>query len=191
MNFNSDHVHLILTSQYLIKFIELEKFLKTRIGNILGTVDPIKKNKLYFYHGSKAGSKVWADYQEYNLNFQTFKYKSNEKFNDFTLKSLLDFCKSEDIHIFDNFSSLKSKMTNINFYDFIKSLIEMRNVLAHEISSPSFTSKHFLELLPDKLLSDYLDSCNLKYDINDLNQNSKEILSNIIYIQYFEKLVTE
>lgn len=183
---NEKYIHFIIVSQYLYRFISLEKHLRELIKDEIIKIDPLKKNKLYFYHGSKAGSKVWANFQNLSLNFQGFDFKANEEFKDFTLKSLVDFCQAEKINFLNkDIHSFNNKMVVQDNYTTIKALIEMRNMLAHELANPTFTSKHVIEILSDEILQKNLGEFLSEFELKNLNDESKKILSNLIYLEMF------
>lgn len=79
--------------------------------------------------------------------------------------------------------SENQSMSNLDFQDSIIKLIETRNLLAHELISPKFSTKHIIEILSDQKINELNYDFLMDFDIKLLDNDSKCILSNYYFMK--------
>ena len=105
------------------------------------------------------------DYPNSTVKMSEHSFKKNETFSEFTTIQIMKLNKTHKVlPTFSDITSKKSKITSFDFQDCIIKLIETRNVLAHELSSPNFKDKHIIDILSDTEIEE------LKYDFLNNHQ---------------------
>lgn len=179
-------VKSILIVRYISEFCVFEKLIIEKFRQEILNVNHNRKNKLYFYYGVHVGHKVYYDFDRNRVSLsEENKYDENEMFKSLNLNKIIKFERKEKLIDSFNFTidSLVRKVTTFDFYDCCLRIISMRNKLAHEVDSISFCDKDIIETLPDEYLKGYNYQFIEDYDIGDMDDDSKALLCNIIYIR--------
>lgn len=79
--------------------------------------------------------------------------------------------------------SIQRETTTISFYDCVIRLLNMRNKLAHEMSSLQFNNQDLIELLTFEQLEDHSFEILQSFDLRKMDNMTQYIASNIVYMQ--------
>lgn len=179
-------VKAILIVRYISEYCELERLIRTRFQQEILNVDHKYKNKLYFYYGIHIGHDVTYDFEKNSVSLSTtHKFNEDEMFKSLNLNKILKFEKKEKlIKDFDiEVDSFIRKNSPFRLYDCCNKLMKMRNKLAHEVDSIQFDNNDIIEILSKDFLKE-IDYKYIKgYNIEDMDENSIALLSNIIYMK--------
>lgn len=182
----TEQLKAIIIFQYLLKFNQMENLIKELFKNYLNQCSEETKNYMYFIYGSKLGT--YIDYPNSTVKMSEHTFKKNETFSEFTIIQIMKLNKTYKVlPTFSDITSSKSKITAFDFQDSIIKLIETRNVLAHELSSPSFKDKHIIDILSDNEIEDLKYDFLNNYDRTKLDIETKTILSNYYYMDIIVK----
>lgn len=167
---------------FLNTYNKLEKQIRFCFEETLDELSTTMINKLYFYYGGRIGS--FIDYENKELRFNYLKYKENESFKELSVNQILKINKEECFveKFLNPIDSIQRKMINYNCVDCMIKILEMRNVLAHEIENVSFKEKHIIETLSkDNIIKNIqIDG---SFDLNLLDEVSLQIYSNVVYMK--------
>ena len=174
----------LLIFDFLNEYNQFEKIVRTVFEKNIPKLPKEKKQQLYFFYGGKIGSCI--EYEDPGLKFQELKYDSNENFSQLTINQILKIFKPNPGVIPEfNFqiSSIQRSMTEFPFFDSAIKLLNMRNKLAHELIHLEFKNRDIIEQLSmEKIISETFEILN-DYDISKMDNDSKQIASNIIYMR--------
>ncbi len=171
--------------KYLEEYNKLEKSIKMKFKNILNLIAPDDIHRLYFYHGGTIkNTEIDFSNETIKLNELKFKCLEKEPFNNFTINQIIKLHKEHGLGEYFNLQiqSIKTKGTKHDFSSAISKLINMRNILAHEVSDFNFKDRDYIELLSNELIINNIDT-SLYGDITQADDQVKMILSNIAYLQ--------
>lgn len=183
-------LHAIAVYKYLHDFSRFENVVKDFLGRSRQTFEESFVNKLYFFYGGKLGT--YIDAQNDSRKLTEVKYKRNEQFNSFSINEMLKLFKGNPQYDFNNWhiESVERARISYGVIDISLKFVKMRNKLAHETNSISFDSSDYVELVSIPKIVSELSGCKefSGYDLNDMDELSQYILSNIIYIH---KVISE
>lgn len=177
----------IITYEFLKEYNMFEKSIRDNFEQSLEDIEQEHWRELYFMYGGRI-----HPYYEYNtpsIKLNDLKYKSNEKFPELTINQIIKFDRSKNIvRGFDfEIQSIQVKKNFFEFRDCALKLISMRNKLSHELDNCTFKECDMIELLSyDNISENYFDEV-VTYDLSIMDDNSKCIFSNIIYMKIILK----
>jgi hypothetical protein len=172
----------LVVYQFLDAFNKLEKIVKNDFKESLKNIDKDNLNKLYFYYGGLIGTYIDNDVEAIKLNEN--KYKKEEKFGLLKINQILKFNKTTNLIKKYNVSlnSVQRESTAFDLQGCIIKLINMRNVLAHEIYECSFKDKDIIELLSNEKIRDAHFEFLANFDTDLMDDMTKTIISNYYYM---------
>lgn len=189
MEKNFSEIKSIAIISFLQTYMSLEKNIKFLFQKEIQNISDSKKNILYFYYGGLIGTHI--NHEDDSIKLKDHPFKKNESFPELSLNQILKINKKHNIleHFPKDIPSKKSALTNLDLGDSILKLVNMRNVLAHELENISFKEQRdVIEVL--QISQD--DFPFLKdYDPQSFENEIQFILSNCIYAQEINKLITE
>lgn len=128
-------------------------------------------------------------YIDYNnpmaLKLRDNPFKVDSKFKELNTNQILKINRKSSLipSIKEEIASVQTKMTFFTIEDCIIKLLEMRNILAHDIINCNFHAKHIIEVFTlqkiNELNSPFLEG----YDLNLLDNMSINVLSNYFYME--------
>ncbi len=177
----------IILYEFLQTYCMFENKIKDCFKESLNSISAEVKQKLYFIYGSQ--TRTYIEYYPIAIKSTGIKYKNDETFNQLTINQILNFDKKE--HFIKSFNikinSLQTKITEYEFHDSAIKLIEMRNILAHELKDPNFKEKHIIEILSDENIKKNITKYSIDFvgdvDLNLMDDVSKTVISNYIYMK--------
>lgn len=183
----------LIIFEFLEKFNILErKIKKTFVECIKDINDNEIINKLHFYYGGKIGT--YIDYENDILRLKELKFDSSKKFSEFSLNQIMKLNRElKIINYFDDkpISSFNRSREDFGFEDCIIKLINMRNILSHELSDFNFKDRDIIEILSNNNISNVSFKFLSNYDISMLEESIKPILSNLFYMDKIIKIFND
>lgn len=175
----------LLIVHYVSTYSVLEKIIKQIFQEKIVKKEHKHKSKLYFAYGCMVGNDIYYDLEKESLLLNGIrKYKDEELFNNLNINKIIRFDRKE--HIIEDFQttidSIQTKTVSYTLHDAIIKLIEMRNVLAHEVNEIAFKAKHIIDQLSLDCIMQYPLECLEGLDINKMDNISINLYSNIIYM---------
>lgn len=174
----------LIIFEFLEKFNSLErKIKKIFVESIKDINDSEIINKLHFYYGGKIGT--YIDYANDTLKLNELKFDSSKEFSKFSLNQIIKLNRElKIIKYFDDkpISSINRSREDFGFEDCIIKLINMRNILSHELSNFNFKDKDTIEILSNDNILNAQFKFLSNYDISMLEESIKPILSNLFYM---------
>lgn len=169
---------------FLKKYNQLEILIRKIFEKNLSSFDCELIKELYFYYGGKIGTYIENETNSIKLSSITF--KKQETFSSLSINQIVKICREKKcIEIFNKeIKSLKQENVNLILYDCLLKFLNMRNCLAHELEDISFKDKDLVELLPDEMLNSYMEKQFLNMNVSILDDMTKCILSNLIYMDF-------
>ena len=168
----------IIIYEYLRCFNKLENEIREIFERNIQTLKPNFVSKLYFVYGGKIG---------------TYIDKEQETFKELSIIQILKLNKEanciEEFKVQVN--SLQQKTVYFEFYDACIKLVNMRNILAHELSNINFKTKDIIETLSDEKIIENVDERVNNYDISIMDENTKCIFSNLVYLKLILKMLNQ
>lgn len=173
----------IVIYEYLRCFNKLENEIRKIFEENIQTLNKNFINKLYFVYGGKIGT--YMDYEQNTLKLREILFKEKETFKELTIIQILKLNK--DANCIEKFkfqvNSLQQKTVYFEFYDACIKLVNMRNILAHELSNVNFKTKDIIEMLSDEKILENVDERVKNYDISIMDEATKSIFSNLVYLK--------
>lgn len=172
----------LVVYQFLNAFNKLEKIVRDNFKESLKCIDKDNLNKLYFYYGGLIGTYIDNDVGAIKLN--EIEYKKNEEFGLLKINQILKINKTT--HLISKYNnslqSLQRESTTFELQSCIIKLINMRNVLAHEMYECVFKDKDIIELLSNEKIRDAHFEFLVDFDTDLMDDMSKAIISNYYYM---------
>lgn len=175
-----------LTSIVVYEFLNLfnlfERAIRVEFEKSLTKISPEIKQELYFIYGSKLGT--YIEYDPLVSKITSMNYKSNEKFSEVSINQILKFDRNRKIidKFQDKVQSLQRKTDVYDFHDSAIKLLNMRNILSHELNDCKFKNKDIIEVLSlEKIESNNIESLQ-NFDLNLMDDATKQIFSNFVYM---------
>lgn len=172
---------------FLDRYNMMEKKIKSIFASEFKKLDLRDINILHFYYGMRA-YRVTINYDDETYDLSTNKYEDKNEFKLFTLNDLIKINGSKrlvDKLLFD-VDSIQISRQSYPFNDCVKKLINMRNILAHEVISPKFKNREVIELLSDERIIEKIDIVE-EGEVGKMDEQTKQIFSNIAYIDKIYK----
>lgn len=184
-------VQAVVIVKFLAMYSELENMVKAVFGKRASACNNLIKNKLHFYYGSMAGKNLYIEYSSGKVRL------NEQEYGDEAMLKVFDFNKivkiDEQEHLISEFDtkiqSIQTPALEYPFRTCCMKLINMRNVLAHEMVKLSFKDKHYVEMLSDGNISKNKREWLLDEDYNNMNDETKQIYCNIIYMEHIMRVV--
>lgn len=182
-NMLREHIRSLMVFTFLNEYIQLEFVIRKVFEVNIDTLPPNILQQLYFYYGGKIST--YIEYESHGVKVKELKYNEKEQFKDFSIIQIIKVFKKNNCLKAFNFSidSIRNSIKSISFYDCIIRLINMRNILAHELTNLTFNEKDIVEMLSINQISE--ESFNLlkNYDLSIMDDTTQCIASNIVYIR--------
>lgn len=168
---------------FLNTYNEFEKCVRNVFENSIQFLLPSKKQQLYFLYGGKLGT--YIEYREPSLKLTSIQYREDEQFRELSINQILKIFQADSCIDAFNFQieSLQKSTTVYPFIDCAVKLINMRNKLAHELTDLQFSTKDLIELLAIDNIKKESFSILQNYDINNMDNMTQHIASNVIYMR--------
>lgn len=176
-------IRSLLVFEFLHEFNKLEKIVRYVFEiNIPNMSDKIIQ-QLYFYYGGQIGT--YIEYESHSLKIKNLIFKEEEKFRELSINQIVKIFKNNNsFNIFDfSIASVQRNSTEFSFYDCVIRLLNMRNKLAHEVSDLQFENKDLVEMLSFEKISNEPFELLQNYDLQKMDDMTRYIASNIIYIR--------
>ena len=174
---------------FLELFNELEKRIKKEFIENVKKKDLSEINKLHFYYGLKA-YRVEINYDESSFELKTNNFDKSCDFNTFTLTDINKINNAEKMveKLIFEVQSIQSSRQVYPLFECIKKLVNMRNVLAHQVSPPKFQARCYIELLSDERICELIEVID-ESDVRLMDEQTKQIASNIAYINKINEIL--
>lgn len=174
----------LLIVEFLSIYTTLEDRIKKIFQNKVDNLEPKDIFRLYFLYGAME-CRIRFDFGKDRLIADPVKYNEKEKFCQLNMNQIVRI--DERNHIISDFQfnieSIQKKMVNYTFHECCLRFISMRNKIAHELYNVSFgEGKEIVELLSDEKIEFNNFSTSDGIEKKQLDDNSKAIYSNIIYM---------
>lgn len=172
----------LVVYQFLDSFNKLEKMVKNDFKESLKDIDKDNLNKLYFYYGGLIGTYIDNDVEAIKLNEN--KYRKNEEFSLLKINQILKINKATNIikKYKVSLKSIQRESTEFDLQSCVIKLINMRNVLAHEMYECTFKDKDIIELLSNEKIRDAHFDFLVNFDTDLMDDMTKPIISNYYYM---------
>lgn len=182
-------IKAIVIYEFLQSYNVFESILKEYFYLSLKEISAETKQELYFIYGSKIAT--YVEYDPLISKLSEVKYKNNDSFKQLTINQILKLDRTR--HFIKAFSieiqSLQTKAAVYSFHDSAIKLIEMRNILSHELVECVFREKHIIEILSEENISINTIDLISNFDVSLMDDMTKTIYSNYIYMKLMlEKL---
>lgn len=179
----SFQLRAIVIYEYLICFNKLEKEIRKIFERNIQILEPNFINKLYFVYGGKIGT--YIDYEQDLLKLNEISFKEKELFKELSIIQILKLNKEANcIEEFKcQINSLQQRTVCFEFYDACIKLVNMRNILAHELTNINFKTTHIIEILSNEKISENVDERLKDYDVSLMDEITKSIFSNLVYLK--------
>ena len=178
-------IEAIVIRYYIVLYDELEKEIKRLFSEKIAQIDATKKELLYFYLAGIKSNNVHIEYGSKALVVTNSRFSSEENFSMLTLSQIIKIQREEHLlDVFDfNIQSINSKTTEYLFTDCCIKLLNMRNKLAHEISSLKFMDQDIIEILSNEYIENNGSEWFSSLDTKLMTDESKSIFSNLIIMK--------
>lgn len=186
MNINgriTNQLKAIIVFEFLNSYNKLEQIIRVHFERCLDDLEEEKVNELYFVSGGLIGT--YIDYTKpLALKLSENSFKVDSKFKELNTNQILKINRGRGFisSIKENIPSKQHKMTYYTIEDCIIKLLQMRNILAHDIISCNFKDKHIIELISLQTMNELNYNFLNGYDLNLLDNMSRDILSNYFYM---------
>lgn len=184
----------LLIYDFLKSYNLFEKYVRNAFEASLPTLSTSTMQQMYFLLGGRIGT--YIEYQGPCIKLTSISYKDDEQFKNFSVNQIIRLFKvSHCVEAFEfEIVSLQRPRTSYPFIDCAIKLINMRNKLAHELEELHFKDSDLIELLSlDNIRKEPFELLQ-NYDIGNLDDSTKYIASNIIYmrrlIQHLEEIIS-
>lgn len=178
-------IEALVIRYYIVLYDELEKEIKRLFSEKIAQIDATKKELLYFYLAGIKSNNVHIEYGSKALVVTNSRFSSEENFSMLTLSQIIKIQREEHLlDVFDfNIQSINSKTTEYLFTDCCIKLLNMRNKLAHEISSLKFMDQDIIEILSNEYIENNGSEWFSSLDTKLMTDESKSIFSNLIIMK--------
>lgn len=176
---------------FLHRFNGIEKLVSNIFTLSVSSFSEINKRRLHYYYGGRIAT--YNDQDQDWIKVKEVKFDAAEKFADFKPLQILKFDKQFNM-ITDFSFEVESLQLAMQLYDFrscMVKVIKMRNKLAHELVDCKFNTQDIIELLSNENICKYGEKYLLGNSEAVLDQMTKEVLSNLIYMDIIIKRLSE
>lgn len=173
----------LMVYEFLNEYNKLEYLIREIFERNIHSLPTNVIQQLYFFHGGRIGS--YIDTEGETVRLTSVKYKENDVFKELTVNQIIKIFKKNPCLDAFNFEiqSIQRAGVTFTFFDCVIRIINMRNILAHEIVNIFFKDKDLIELLS----LDQLELQNFEmlrnYDICKMDNMTRYIASNIVYMR--------
>lgn len=184
-------IKCIIIFEFLNLYNKFELTIRSVFENHIKNFDKTLIQKLYFYSGGHIGS--YIDYPSNTIKLNSLEYKKDYTFKDLTINQIVKIIKQEEhCSLFKyEIQSLQTKQTVYSYLDCTIKLINMRNILSHELAELKFKDKDLIELLSIENLKKQEFPMLLNYDLEIMDDMTKYIASNIVYMRIMLEKITK
>lgn len=169
---------------YLLKFSMLEMVIKEMYIREWPNFNSELQQRLMFYQGGLNMKKAYIEYDTYSVITQHNKFDIKVMLNNLSLNQIIKLERKENqiSELQYEIQSLQNRTVVYPCQDCILKLLNMRNILAHNMGNLVFKNKDCIDVLKNETIQLY----NLKwldmYDLDLLSESARSILSNYIYM---------
>lgn len=183
----SVQIKSLMIYEFLNEYNQLEQMIRGIFEKSVPSLPQKVIQQLYFYNGGRIGT--FIDAEEESVKLTIVKYKENDLFKELTTNQIIKILKKTPCLEAFNFDvpSIHHTTTVFTFYDCVIRLLNMRNILAHEMVNIQFKNKDLIELLTFEQLEEHGFETLQNYDVRKMDNMTQYIASNIIYMQ---KIIT-
>lgn len=181
----------LMVFEFLHEYNELEQTIRNVFEKSLPDLPQEVLQQLYFYYGGKIGT--YIEYESQSLKLNSISFKDKELFRDLSINQIVKVFKNNNsLKAFNfNVESVQRSTTEYSFYDCVIRLLNMRNILAHEVVNLKFKDKDLVELLSYEQISQESFEILQNFDIHKMDNMTLYIASNIVFIRkLISKLAT-
>ena len=178
----SVQIKSLIIYEFLNEYNRLEQMIRGVFERSIPLLPQKVIQQLYFYHGGRIGT--FIDNEEESLKLTTAKFKENDLFKGLTINQIIKIFKKNPCLDEFNFEipSIQRVTTVFSFYDCVIRLLNMRNILAHEMVNIQFKNKDLIELLTFDQLEAHSFEILQNYDVRKMDNMTQYIASNIVYM---------
>ena len=173
----------LMIYEFLNEYTQLEQMIREIFEQSIPSLPQKVIQQLYFYNGGRIGT--FIDTEEESVRLTTAKYKENDLFKELTINQIIKIFKKNPCLGTFNFDieSIQWPTTVFPFYDCVIRLLNMRNILAHEMVNIQFKNKDLIELLTFDQLEAQSFEILQNYDVRKMDNMTQYIASNIVYMR--------
>lgn len=173
----------LMVFEFLNEYNELEQTIRKVFEKSLPDLPQEVLQQLYFYYGGKIGT--YIEYESQSLKINSINFKDQEHFKELSINQIVKIFKSNNsLKAFNfNVESIQRSTTEYSFYDCVIRLLNMRNMLAHEVVDLKFKDKDLIELLSYEQISHEAFEILQNFDVHKMDNMTLYIASNIIFIR--------
>ena len=173
----------LMVFEFLNEYNELEQTIRKVFERSLPDLPQEVLQQLYFYYGGKIGT--YIEYESQSLKLNNISFKDKEHFKELSINQIIKIFKSNNsLKAFNfNVESIQRSTTEYSFYDCVIRLLNMRNILAHEVVDLQFKDKDLVELLSHEQISQEPFEILQNFDIHKMDNMTFYIASNIVFIR--------
>lgn len=173
----------LMVFEFLNEYNELEQTIRQVFERSLPDLPQEVLQQLYFYYGGKIGT--YIEYESQSLKLNNISFKDKEHFKELSINQIIKIFKSNNsLKAFNfNVESIQRSTTEYSFYDCVIRLLNMRNILAHEVVDLQFKDKDLVELLSHEQISQEPFEILQNFDIHKMDNMTLYIASNIVFIR--------
>lgn len=184
----SVQIKSLMIYEFLKEYNRLEQIIRGIFEQSIPSLPQKVIQQLYFYNGGRIGT--FIDIEEESVKLTAAKYKENDLFKELTINQIIKIFKKNpclDAFNFD-IQSIQWPTTVFPFCDCVIRLLNMRNILAHEMVNIQFKNKDLIELLTFDQLEAHGFEILQNYDVRKMDNMTQYIASNIVYMR---KIIAE
>jgi len=169
---------------FLLLYIKLEEKIKALYINKWPDFSNELQQRIMFYQGGTNLQRSYIEYDTYSVITQHHKFDVYTMLNKLTLNQIVRLEKKENqlIELKYEQPSMLNKTLVYPYIDCILKLLNMRNILAHEMSTLNFKNKDYIDILTNEIIEGKELPWLMEYDLNLLSDSARCILSNYIYM---------
>lgn len=184
----SVQIKSLMIYEFLNEYNQLEQMIRGIFEQSIPSLPQKVIQQLYFYNGGRIGT--FIDTEEESVKLTTAKFKENDLFKELTINQIIKIFKKNPCLGAFNFDipSIQRATTVFPFYDCVIRLLNMRNILAHEMVNIQFKNKDLIELLTFDQLEAHSFEILQNYDVRKMDNMTQYIASNIVYMR---KIIAE
>lgn len=169
---------------YLLKYSKLEEIIKQLYIKSWPYFKEETKQRIMYYQGGLSLESGFIEYDSYSIVTQHHKFDTTVLLNKLTLNQIIKIERKENQINTLNFEipSLQNKKMVYLSQDCILKLLNMRNILAHQMVDLSFKNKDYIDVLNNETINGSDLQWLKSYDLNMLSESARYIVSNYIYM---------
>ena len=167
---------------YLLKYSDLEYEVKRLFQDGWINFDEEFKQRIMFYQGGTGLENRYIEYDTYSIITQRHKFDVMSMLSKLTLNQIIKLDR-KDRQISDlqyEIISLQNRTIAYPCRDCILKLLNMRNILAHNMNNLSFKNKDFIDVLNNETIRKRDIEWLNNFDLNLLSESARYIISNYI-----------